>query len=331
MSQDISNLQVQSFGQNFYTNVELAGGKLRPHTTIVGGQFGNMPYRESGIYPVFQGGGRPSKRTTRFGKTPITEADYGNRKIARAFYDDGFFIDWQDVEQVAVDLKHPKMMNSVYKFQREEDIAIMDALLGVAQGGDLGATAVPFNTSNVIPVTTGATSGNAGMNYEKFLALKESLVTANVNIDYGNKKPVIVMGAKQYYRELYLDERFINSSYYQFAAAQADQSTKSFMDVTIVVMNNTPWMNTGGDGAQIGETGFDTQGDSIDVDTTDIRACFGFMPDAAMLEISPDIESAIAPDITRGNNPLAYLKYGVGSARMEEAKVWLVPCDESPA
>jgi hypothetical protein len=49
-----------------------------------------------------------------------------------------------------------------------------------------------------------------------------------------------------------------------------------------------------------------------------------------MLEISPDIESAIAPDITRGNNPLAYLKYGVGAVRMEEAKVWLVPADESP-
>jgi hypothetical protein len=330
MSQDISNLQVQSFGQNFYTNVELAGGLLRPHMTIVGSQFGTMPYRESGIYPVFQGGGRPTEELTRFGKTPISEADYENRKIARKFYSDGFFIDWKDVETIAVDLKHPKMMNSVYKFQREEDITAIDALLGVAQGGNLGATDVAFDTDNVVPVTTGATSGNAGMTYEKFLVLKESLSLANVDIQYG-VKPVIVMSPTQYYNDLYQDERFINSSYYQFATAQAAQSTKSFMDCTIVVMNNTPWMNTAGTGASIGSTGFSTTGDSVDVDSTDIRACFAFMPDAAMLEISPDVESAIAPDITRGNNPLAYLKMGVGAVRMEEAKVWLVPCDESPA
>jgi hypothetical protein len=222
------------------------------------------------------------------------------------------------------------MMNSVYKFQREEDITAISAILGDALGGDLGVTTVPFDTNNVIDVQTGGGGSNTGMNYEKFLALKESLVSANVNIDYGTSKPVIVMGPKQYYRELYLDERFINSSYYQFAAAQANQQTKEFMDVTIVVMNNTPWINTAGTGAQVGAAGFDSLGDSIDVDSTDIRACFGFMPDSAMLEISPDIESAIAPDITRGNNPLAYLKYGVGAVRMEEAKVWLVPADESP-
>jgi len=326
MSQDISNLQVQSFGQNFYKNVELAGGLLRPHMTVVGSQFGTMPYRESGIYPVFQGGGRPTPELTRFGKTPISEADYENRKIKRDFFSDGFFIDWKDVETIAVDLKHPKMMNSVYKFQREEDIVGMSALLGVAQGGNLGATNVAFDTNNVVDVATGGT-GNQGMNYEKFLALKESLALANVDIQYG-VKPVIVMSPTQYYSELYQDERFINSSYYQFAKANEGQSVISFMDVTIVVMNNTPWLNTAGTGAS---TDWDTSGNAVDTDSTDIRACFAFMPDAAMLEISPDIESAIAPDITRGNNPLAYLKMGVGAVRMEEAKVWLVPCDESPA
>lgn len=329
MSQDISNLQVQSFGQNFYTNVELAGGLLRNHMTIVGSQFGTMPYRESGIYPVFQGGGLPTEELTRFGKTPISEADYENRKIARSFYSDGFFIDWKDVETIAVDLKHPKMMNAVNKFKRQEDITAINALLGTAQGGNLGATTIAFDTNNVVDVATGGT-GNQGMNYEKFLGLKESLALANVDIQYG-AKPVIVMSPTQFYNELYQDERFINSSYYQFAKGTEGQDVKEFMDCTIVCMNNTPWMNTAGTGASIGATGFDTLGNSVDVDSTDIRACFGFMPDAAMLEISPDIESAIAPDITRGNNPLAYLKYGVGAVRMEEAKVWLLPCDESPA
>lgn len=327
LDQNISNLQVQSFGQNFYTNVELAGGKLRPYVTSVGSQFGTMPYRESGLYPVFGGGGRPTAELTRFGKTPISEADYGNRKVTRSFFSDGFFIDWKDVQQIAVDLKHPKMMNSMTKFKREEDIVIMTAALGAAMGGVTGTTSTPFDTNNVVPVTTGATSGNAGMNYSKFTVLKESLALANVDIEYG-AKPVIVMSPTQYYNELYQDERFINSSYYQFATAQASSMVKEFMDCSIVVMNNTPWINTAGTGANLD---FTTAGASTDTDSTDIRACFAFMPDSIMLEIAPDVEAAIAPDITRGNNPLAYLKMGLGAVRMEEPKVWLMPCDESPA
>ena len=324
MSQDISNLQVQSFGQNFYTNVELAGGKLRPHMTIVGGQFGTMEYRESGIYPTFTGGGRPQKRTTRFGVSPITEADYGNRKIARDFFEDGFFVDWQDVEQIAVDLKHPKLMNSMRKFKLEEDIMCMNALLGVAQGGVKGETDVAFDTGNVVPVGTGS-DGNTGMNYEKFLVLKEQFALDDVDMEYG-PKPVIVMSPTQK-SDLYQDERFINSSYYQFAKANEGQSIMEFMDCTMVIMNNTPWMADGTSAT----LDWSSTGASTDTAGLDIRACFAFLPDAAMLEIAPDVEAAIAPDITHGNNPRAYLKYGVGAVRVEEAKVRLVPCDESPA
>ena len=325
LDQNISNLQVQSFGQNFYTNVELAGGKLRPHVTSVGSQFGTLPYRESGIYPVFGGGGLPTEELTRFGKTPISEADYGNRKVTRSFFSDGFFIDWKDVEQIAVDLKHPKMMNSMTKFKRQEDLTLIKAALGIAKGGVAGETDIAFDTSNIVPVTTGAASGNAGMNYSKFTVLKESLALADVDIEYG-QKPVIVMSPTQYYNELYQDERFINSSYYQFAKAQATSMVKDFMDCTIVVMNNTPWANSAGTGANLD---FTSKGVSVDTDSTGVRACFAFMPDALMLEIAPDVESAMKPDITRGNNPLAYLKMGIGAVRMEESKVWLMPCDEA--
>jgi hypothetical protein len=328
MSQNISNLQVKSFGQNFYTNVELAGGKLRPNVTLVGTQFGTMPYRESGIYPVFTGGGRPTKRQTRYGDSPVTEGDYTNRKVTRSFFEDGFFIDWQDVEQIAVDLKAPKMSNSLTKFKREEDIIIMQAALGAASGGLLGDTSTPFTTTNVIPVTTGVASGNAGMNYKKFMALKTELAKANVDIEYG-AKPVIVMSPQQYYLELYNDDKFINSSYYAFAKGQSGSQVVSFMDCTIVVMNNVPYMTTAGTGAKVAAADFTAAGASVDTDSTDIRACFAFMPDSIMLEIAPEVEAAIAPVITKGNNPYAYVKMGMGAVRMEEAKVWLVPCDQS--
>jgi hypothetical protein len=326
-NQNISNLQVKSFGQNVYTNRELAGGKLRPHMTIVGGQFGTMPYRESGLYPVVAGGGLPQKRNTRFGDSPVSEILYGNRKITRAFYDDGFFIDWQDVEQITVDLKAPKLMAMNNKFARMEDIVAIKGILGAAMGGALGETSVPFASANVIPVGTGAVA-NTGMNYKKFLALKESFSLANVDIESGIK-PVMVMSPTQYYLDLMNDDKFINSGYYKFAVAQASSSVKDFLDVTIVVMNNTPWM-ADGTSASVTDASFDVNGASVDVAGLDIRACFAFMPDAAMLEISPNVETAMAPVITKGNNVYCYAKAGLAATRMEEAKVFLVPCDESP-
>ena len=327
--QQISNLQVKSFGQNFYTNVELAGGKLRDKVTLVGSQFGTMPYRESGIYPVFGGGGLPTERKTRFGDSPVSEADYGNRKVTRSFFDDGFFVDWQDIEQIAVDLKAPKMQNSMNKFRRQEDLILMKAALGAAMGGVKGDTSTAFDTSNVVPVTTGATSGNAGMNYAKFLALKDSLASADVDIEYG-PKPVMVMSPQQYYLELYNDDKFINSGYYKFAQAQAGSQIVNFMDVTIVVMNNCPYLNTAGTGVDTDDAWTST-GTATDYDSTDIRACFAFMPDSLMLEIAPEVTAEIDKRADKGFNYYAYIKMGLGAVRMEEAKVWLVPCDQSPA
>lgn len=327
MDQNISNLQVKSFGQNVYTNRELAGGKLRPHMTIVGGQFGTMPYRESGIYPVVAGGGRPQKRMTRFGDSPVSEINYGNRKITRAFYDDGFFVDWQDVEQITVDIKAPKLLAMNNKFAREEDIVALKGILGTVKGGVAGETDVPLTTTNVIPVGTGST-GNTGMNYKKFMALKESFALSNVDLEYG-LKPVVVMSPTQYYLDLMNDEKFINSGYYKFAVAQADSSVKNFMDCTIVVMNNTPWMASA-TLAGVTDVDFDANGNSVDTAGLDIRACFAFMPDAAMIEISPNVETAMDRVITKGNNVYCYAKVGLAATRMEEAKVWLVPCDESP-
>lgn len=328
-NQQISNLDVKAFGQNFYTNVELKGGQLRSYVTMVGDKFGSIPYRKEGVYPVYQGGGRPSKKTTRYGDSPVTEGQYGNRKISRNFFHDGFFSDdWEDFQQIVTDPKAPKTIGMVNKFRREEDIGIMTGILGNANGGALGDTPTAFNTSNVIPVTTGATSGNAGMNYQKFLALKDALVKSNVDIEYGNK-PVIVMSSRQFYIELYNDEKFINSGYYKFAQAAGQSKVIDFMDVTIVVTNMAPYLNTAGTGVDVASAWDDVTGDPIDYDSTNIRACFAFMPHAVYHELGPDVETNSERIILKSNSIYTYAKMAFGTVRVEEAPCWLVPADET--
>jgi hypothetical protein len=331
MDNQISNLQVKAFGQNFYTNVELMGGKLRKYVTMVGDKFGAIPYRKDGIYPIYQGGGRPQAKTTRYGDSPVSEGQYGNRKITRKFFHDGFFSDdWQDFEQIVADPKAPKTVGLANKFRREEDIGIMTGILGAANGGALGDTSVPFTTTNVIPVGTGST-GNTGMNYKKFLALKDALVTSNVDIEYG-PKPVLVMGSQQYWIELHNDEKFINSGYYKFAQAAGSSRVIDFLDITVVVMNNTPFLNDAGNGVDVVSAWNATTGDAVDYTSgpKDIRACFAFMPDAVYHELGPDIETNSERVILKSNAIYTYAKMAFGTTRVEEAKCWLVPCDESP-
>jgi hypothetical protein len=86
-----------------------------------------------------------------------------------------------------------------------------------------------------------------------------------------------------------------------------------------------------------------TAGD-INVDDTDIntttgtwsntnsvatRSAYAFMPDAALLEVNPDLTTKIAERSDKSFNYYAYMKAEFGAVRMEEEKVVVIPCLES--
>lgn len=330
MSQNLNTTYVTGFNRNIRRTVEVKGGKLRPKVQLASGDL----YREEGVYQRMTGGGLPGKRTNRFGDSPVSEADYSRRRVRRADYDDGQFMDWSDIERMAIDPKAEKLDIMTQKFKRQEDIIVEQAALGVAQGGDEGTTDTAFDTNNIIDVTLGADASvtNAGYTYEKLTATMSRFGDNNIDLEYN--MPCNIITYHQFYTDMMAQDKFINLDYITRSIVDSSTPTyiPNYMGCQWLLTNIVPYMNTAGTGFRVADTDLNqTTGSWADTDTTDINACLSLINDGVLLEISPDITTEIDKRSDKGFNWYAYLKMGLGAVRMEEEKVIAVPCDRSPA
>jgi hypothetical protein len=339
MSQNLLYTYVTGFDKNIRETVEVVGGKLRPYVQLATGDL----YREEGVYQRTTGGGLPSKKTNRFGDSPVSELDYSRRRVTRAPFEDGQFMDWADVRRMGTDPRSNKLTAMRNKFLRQEDIILDQAMLGTAKGGDNGETDVEFGyingtaDQNIVPVTVGAAAGatNAGFNYEKFTKALETF--GNVNVDLDMYVPIFKLSYKQWF-DMMQDDKFINFDYTGAGPIDGMRPTlvKDYMGCKFVFSNIVPYVDSAssieGDSFNIADTDIDTDlGAWTDTDSTDVRACYAFVQDAALLEINPDITTDIDKRADKGFNWYAYLKMDLGAVRMEEEKVVAIPCDQSPS
>ena len=325
MSAEISNAYLTGFDRNIRRTTEVKGGKLRSKVSLATGDL----YREDGVYQLMSGGGLPTKRTNRFGDSPVSESDYTRRRVSRADYDDGQFMDWSDVVRMATDPKAQKLDIMLQKFKRQEDIIIEQALLGSAQGGDNGQTATAFTAGNIVDVQTGGASSNIGFTYEKLLATLK--LFGDNNVDLETSRPTIVISYAQW-QDMMTQDEFINGDYTGMRPVDGKQTIVSnYMGCDFLITNIVPYMNTAGTGFRVADSDLNTTtGAWADTDSTDIRACIAFMPDSCILEINPDIQTEMTKRGDKGFNWYAYVKQSLGAVRMEENKVIAIPCDESP-
>ena len=315
------------FDTNILRTVEVKGGKLRSKVRMVSGDL----YRKEGVYQRMSGGGLPNRRLNRFGDSPVSKSDYSRRRVTRMDFEDGQFMDWADLKRMCVDPRSEKLDIMLQKFRRQEDLIITSALLGTAKGGDNGETNTAFDTDNIVDVTLGAASGvtNAGFTYDKFIATLEKFGSNNVDIE--SMRPTIVISFKQW-KDMMKDEKFINFDYSTARPVDGSGSMlANYMGCDFVITNIVPFMaSASAMNVDLDDDVSTDTGAFSDTDSTDIRACFAFAPDAALLEINPDIESKIAERADKGFNWYAYIKMSLGAVRMEEEKVIVIPCDQNP-
>lgn len=336
MSQDLLYTYVTGFDRSIRETVEVKGGKLRPYVQLATGDL----YRDEGVYQRTTGGGLPQKVTNRFGDSPVSELDYSRRRVTRNPYDDGQFMDWADVVRMGTDPRSNKLTAMRNKFLRQEDIILDQAMLGTAQGGDNGETSVAFGNgltdTNIVDVTLGAAAGftNAGFNYDKFIDTLERFGSNNVDLEM--YAPVFKISYQQW-EDMMQDDKFINFDY--TGARPIDTMTptmiRDYMGCKFVVSNIVPYAAdstpTVATDFNIADTDISTAGAWSDTDSSDIRICYAFVQDAALLEINPDITSKITERGDKKFNWYAYCKMDLGAVRMEEEKVVAIPCDQSPA
>jgi hypothetical protein len=322
-----SNFNATGFNRSIKRTVELKGGKMRDKVQMATGDL----YRESGIYPFITGGGLPTKITNRFPDSPVSESEYSNRAISRADYNDGQYADRADLDRMVVDPRYEKTDILLQKFRRLEDLTIQEAMLGVALGGDAGATNKIFDTNNIINVNLGADSGvtTAGFTYEKLLATIKKFGTNNVDIE--QQKPCFTMGWEQW-ADMMAQDKFINLDYSKAQPIDGGGlMLPDYMGCDFMVTNIVPYMAD----ATTFNIDFDLDvsaaGNWADTDTTDIRAVIASVKDSTLFEVKPDIVTKVSERADKSFRWYTYIEMGLGAVRMEEAKVIAVPSDQSPA
>ena len=325
------NTYVTGFDRAIRRTVEVAGGKLRSKVRAATGDL----FREDGVYQRITGGGLPQKKTTRFGDSPVSEDDYSRRRVSRSEFEDGKFMDWADVIKMGTDPKAEKLISMANKFKRQEDIVITQALLGVAAGGDNGETDTNFTDANIIDATLGASSGNAGWTYEKQLAVLESM--GNNNVDLDMYRPTIVISHTQL-KEMRQQDEYINLDYSSTRALDGSAMyIPNILGCDFLITTSVPYCSTKTAASitnstfNIADTDINNAGAFADTDDTDMRICYAFVQDAALFEVNPDMTTKISERADKGFDWYAFAKMSMGAVRMEEEKVYAIPCDQSPS
>jgi len=344
MSENLLYTYVTGFNRTIRETLEVKGGKLRPYVDQATGDL----YRSEGVYQRTSGGGLPQKKTNRFGDSPVSELDYSRRRVTRAPFEDGQFMDWADIVRMGTDVRSNKITAMRNKFLRQEDILLDQAFLSTAAGGDNGATDVEFGDSadaegtgtyaddNIVAVTLGHATGktNAGFNYDKFTNTIERFGNNNVSIE--DETPVFKISYSQW-EDMMQDDKFINFDYTGARPVDGQRVTmiRDYMGCKFLVSNIVPWCadstpTVTGD-FNVADSDIDTDVGAWTVDTDDVRLCYAFTSGAALLEINPDITTKMAERSDKGFDWYAYLKMDLGAVRMDEARVIAIPCDQSPA
>ena len=338
----IDNFNATSFNRNILRTVEMMGGKMRRACELAKGDL----YREKGMYPRMTGGGRPTKITTRFPDSPVSEATYGNRSVTRADYHDGQFADRQDLDRMAVDPRNEKLSIMTAKFRREEDLLIQSKMLGTALGGDLGATSVTFPAGNIIDITLGAEAGytNAGFSYQKLVKTITTFSDNGLDMEESSNLPIIYISGGQL-NDMLNSDKFINKDYINNSlVATGWKGIKGYMGCDWVITNILPFASSSAgttfnidtdtdvvtDAEQTAGT-YKTAGVWKDTDSSDVRIAIATTKGATLFEVKPEIITDVYKRGDKSQRWYAYMEMGFGAVRMEEEKVIAIPCDQSPA
>ena len=91
----------------------------------------------------------PVESTDRHGDTPLSESEFGRRRVVPVLWDKGTMLDRYDLNRMRADPNGPVVQSFAYSFGRKKDKLIRDAALGTANIGKEGASTVDFKDESI--------------------------------------------------------------------------------------------------------------------------------------------------------------------------------------
>ena len=290
MSSQITTAFVEQYSANVSMLSQQMGSKLRGAVDVETIRGKNAFFDQIGATAAVA-------RTTRHGNTPQVHTPHSRRRVSLSDFEWADLIDDLDKVRMLVDPTSSYAKAAAAAMNRTIDDQIIAALGGSADTGVAGGTAVALPSSSKFSTA----QQTDGLTIAKLLETK--FFFDNGSVDPSLKR-YFVCGPKQIQDLLNTTE--VKSADFNTIRALAQGEINSFLGFEFIMSTRL---------------GFDAT-------NTDDRLCFGFTEDAIKLAIGADVKAKITERDDKSYATQVYYSMAIGATRMEEAKVFQVPCDE---
>ena len=290
MSTQITTAFVEQYSSNVSLLAQQMGSKLRGAVDVETIRGKNAFFDQIGASAAVV-------RSTRHGATPQLTTPHSRRRVSLADYEWADLIDDLDKVRMLSDPTSNYAKAAAAAMNRSIDDVIITALNASSDTGVAGGTAVALPSTSKFATT----QQTDGLTVAKLLESKYFLDNGNVDPSI---KRWFVCGPKQIQDLLNTTE--VKSSDYNTVKALAQGSINSFLGFEFIMSTRL----------------------NFDGNHTDDRLCFAFTQDAIKLAIGADVKAKITERDDKSYATQVYYSMALGATRMEEEKVFQVPCDE---
>lgn len=309
MSQEITVAFVQQYGANVFHLSQQKGSRLQDKVR-------KEPQKGKSQFFDRIGAVSAVKKSGRHSPTPQLDTPHSRRMVVMDDYEWADLVDDQDKIRMLIDPTSEYAMAAAWALGRSKDDKIIENALGVAYGGESGATSVSHPDTQKYAANDGTSFSN--MNVRTLRAIKQILDQNEVEESI---KRYIALTASQLAALLAQTE--VTSSDFNSVKALVQGELNTFMGFEIVrierlglTTSTTATAATGVVGAGASLTGTN-------------RACFAWAQDGLMLTIGEDMVNKIDPRADLSYATQVYSRMSIGSTRMEEVKVVEAICKEA--
>jgi len=290
MSSEITTSFVEQYSSNVAMLAQQMGSRLRAAVDVETITGKNAFFDQVGVTAAVQ-------RTSRHADTPQIDTPHSRRRVSLADYEWADLIDDQDKVRMLIDPTSSYAKAAAAAMGRSMDDVIIAALGGSADTGETGSTAVALPSTSKF--ATGQQSD--GLTIAKLIAAKKFFDLNDVDPSIPR---FIVAGATQ--MSDLLGTTQVTSSDFNTVKALVAGDVDTFMGFKFIMSNRL----------------------ALDATNTDDRKIFAFTQDAIKLGVGKDITAKIDVRPDKSYATQVYTCMSIGATRMEENKVFQIPCNE---
>ena len=291
MSTQITTAFVEQYSSNVSMLAQQMGTKLRGAVDVETIRGKTAFFDQIGVTAA-------QVRSTRHGNTPQINTPHSRRRVSLADYEWADLVDDLDKVRMLVDPTSSYAKAAAAAMNRSIDDVIITAMNADA------ATGVAGGTTTALPSSSKFSTANQtdGLTLAKLLSAKHFFDAGDVDPSI---KRYVVCGAKQIQDLLNTTE--IKNSDFNTVKALAQGDINSFLGFEFIMSNRL----------------------NMDGTNTDDRLCFAFTADAVKLAMGADVKAKISERDDKSYATQVYYSMALGATRMEETKVFQIPCHEA--